>query len=115
MCRIPAFVLLLALVAGIPACGPFAPGPVDVPLDELVAEQESLDGEVVRTTGMVRSHDDPLHYWVEDDHPNRVELVPHEAAEPYLGEHVRVLGRFSFHPERGRVLEVEEIELHPGP
>lgn len=107
--RLALYALLLGLT--VVSCGPFAPGPTDVALEELVAEQESYDGQVVRTVGVVRSHDEPLHYWIEDDHPNRVELVPHEAAEPFLGEHVRVLGPFSYSPDRGRWIDVEEIEI----
>lgn len=102
-------VLLLAAVV-LAACGLVRDEPVEVSLAELVAAQEDHDGRMVATEGVVRSHDDPLHYWIEDDDPNRVELVPHEEVEPNLGEHVRVVGRFTFSLDGGRLIEVEEIE-----
>lgn len=101
-----AAVALAVLVAGCPADDGT---PVEVSLAELVAEQQDFDGRTVQTQGIVRTFDDPRHYWIEDDLPNRVELQPDEVAEPHVGQEVRVTGRFSYADDRGRVIEVDEI------
>jgi predicted small lipoprotein YifL len=99
------WVLALTLLAG---CG--GGGPVDASPAELVAQQERLDGAVVRTIGRVDTYHDPRHYWVEDRANNRTELVPHEAVEPYVGREVLVEGRFSYAEDEGRLIEVERID-----
>jgi hypothetical protein len=101
-----AAIALAVLLAGCPAEDET---PVEVSLAELVAEQREFDGRDVETQGVVRTFDEPRHYWIEDDHPNRVELLPDEVAEPYVGQEVRVTGRFSYADDRGRVIEVDEI------
>jgi hypothetical protein len=107
----PAMLLLAAVLAAtVAACPPRDAEPVAVPLSQLVADQDAFDGRLVRTVGVVRSHDEPLHYWVEDDRPNRVELVPHEQVADLVGQEVEVTGRFTFSADRGRVIEVETIE-----
>lgn len=92
------------------ACGLVTTGPRAVTLAELATEQDRYDGTVVRTEGVVRSFDDPLHYWIEDEDVNRVELVPHEEVAPLLSEKVRVVGEFTFDQDQGRLITVDEIE-----
>jgi hypothetical protein len=94
-----------ALLQG--GCG--GAGPSEVPLAVLAAEPRSFDGRLVRTRGVVRSVEEPLHYWIEDADFNRVQLVPPESAEPYLGRDVLVSGRFSYAQRAGRRIEVEDI------
>ena len=62
------------------------------------------------TQGVVRRFEDPLHYWVEDQDLNRVELFPHDAVAEYLGEQVRVSGTFRLGERGGRRLTVTRLE-----
>jgi hypothetical protein len=86
-------------------------GPTAVELAELAGDQEGFHGEVVVTEGVVRSFDDPLHYWIEDADVNRVELVPEELVEDHVGDEVRVTGRFTFRDDEGRRIEIDEFEV----
>jgi predicted small lipoprotein YifL len=105
-------VLAVLLVAvSVAGCGLVTGGPHEVTPAELVEEQDRYDGEMVVVEGTVRTYDDPRHYWIEDDHPNRVELEPHEAAAPHVGERVRVQGEFSFQDDVGRIITVDELEV----
>lgn len=76
----------------------------------LVNQAEQLDGSRVATQGTVRHFEDPLHYWIEDEDLNRVELFPQERIAPHLGETVRVVGNFEYSPTKGRRLTLESIE-----
>ena len=102
-------VALLALLAAACATGAAAPEPVT--LAELVADEERYDGRVVLTEGIVRTHDAPRHFWIEDDDLHRVELVPQEEVADLVGQDVRVVGRFSFADDRGRVIELDELDV----
>lgn len=82
----------------------------DLTLAELAARQHRYDGQTVRTRGTVRMFDTPRHYWLEDDHINRVGLVPAERIAPHLGRQVTVVGRYTFAPERGRLITISTIE-----
>jgi hypothetical protein len=61
--------------------------------------------------GTVRSYDEPLHYWIEDAELNRVELEPHDEVEELLGHDIRVTGTFTFDPERGRLITIDDLEV----
>ncbi|MGM0638673.1 MAG: hypothetical protein ACQET4_10370, partial [Pseudomonadota bacterium] len=77
----------------------------------LAGNAEAHDGSRVATEGVVRHFDDPLHYWIEDEDLNRVELFPHETIAPHLGERVRVEGQFAFSPEAGRRLTLDSVDV----
>ena len=102
-------VLVLAVV-GLSACTA-QDRPEPVSLAELVDEQDRLDGAVVLVEGIVRTYDDPPHSWIEDTEQQRVELFPHEQVVDLAGERVRVEGRFTFDPDRGRGIDVEALEV----
>ena len=67
------------------------------------------DTQVV-TEGVVRHFDNPLHYWIEDEDLNRVEIFPHERIVPYLGEAVVVKGHFRYSRTKGRRLTLTNVE-----
>jgi hypothetical protein len=93
-------------------CGPADGGePVEVALVELAEDQTGFDGQVVVTEGVVRTYDEPRHYWIEDADLNRVELTPMELVEPHLGDEIRVTGRFTFRDDEGRRIAVDELEV----
>ncbi len=76
-------------------------------LAQLAGAADAFDGELVETEGVVHRFDDPEHYWLEDDAINRVAVIPGEAVAGHLGERLRVVGRFTYHPERGRRIEID--------
>ncbi|PWG61913.1 hypothetical protein DEM34_14410 [Spiribacter halobius] len=51
------------------------------------------------------------HYWIEDEDLNRVEIRPGERIAPYVGDRVRVTGRFSYAPDAGRVIEADAVAV----
>ncbi len=110
--------VLLATVAAatallVSACGSGAREAVTVPLIELVTEQDRYEGSDVRTRGRVETFgDDPdvVHYVIEDDRSNRVQLLPTDVAKRFVGREVIVVGRFGFDDQRGRFIRVESIE-----
>lgn len=83
----------------------------DVPLATLVAQQAEYDGQTLSTTGVVRTFDEPLHYWIEDDNLNRVAIEPNEAVSGLVGERVRVTGDYRADYVTGRVLEAAEVAV----
>ncbi|CAM3892790.1 hypothetical protein VRRI112168_05340 [Vreelandella rituensis] len=83
---------------------------VTVPLPILVNNPAAYDGRQVITHGVVRHFNDPLHYWIEDDYLNRVEIFPHQQIAPHLGEAVQVEGRFHFSSREGRRLILERVD-----
>lgn len=99
----------LALL-GLAACSGQENDVRDVSLAVLVNQAEQLDGSSVATQGVVRHFGDPLHYWIEDEDLNRVEIFPHELIEPHLGETVRVVGDFEYSPTEGRRLTLASVE-----
>lgn len=107
-----------ALVAAVLAVG--CGGPRAVSLAELAFEMERHDGDEVVTQGVVMAFDGQdgapeRHVVIQDAQMNRVELIPRERAEPYLGSTVEVAGDFEFDPDRGRRLHIDRIdELGPG-
>lgn len=110
--RLLAMALLPALLL---ACGPRVDVPRTVTLADLVVDQELHDGSVVTTEGIVRTYDEPRHYWIEDAEQHRVELFPHEGGEDLVGQTVRVTGRFTFREDRGRAIDIDDLEVLDAP
>ncbi len=86
-----------------------------VSLAELVAEQDAYHGSLVSAEGNVQTYDQPRHYWIEDIRQHRVELFPHELVEDLIGQRIRVTGRFTFRDDRGRGIDVDDLEVLDGP
>nr|WP_051074948.1 hypothetical protein [Thioalkalivibrio sp. ALJ16] len=93
---------LALLLAG---CGGERVSPVT--LEQLAASAPAFNGELVETEGVVNRFEDPEHYWLEDDAINRVAVTPKSAVRAHVGESLRVVGRFSYHPEEGRRIEID--------
>ncbi|ADC72084.1 MULTISPECIES: hypothetical protein [unclassified Thioalkalivibrio] len=97
------------LVVGLAACGG-GERVSEVTLAQLAGAAGEFNGELVQTEGVVKRFDeDPerYHYWLEDEDVNRVAVEPHDEVSDRLGEHIRVVGRFSYHPEEGRLIEID--------
>lgn len=84
--------------------------PMTVSLEQLVAMASGYEGQIVRTRGVVRTFDEPLHYWIEDDDYNRVGLVPHDMVAHLVGETLWVEGRFHFVEGEGRRISLNSVE-----
>lgn len=97
---------VLLLLVGVAACGQSSPR---ISLEKLSDEQKFRDGETVVVEGQVAMAEEPLHYWIEDGDFHRVGLRPEDAVTDQVGEEVKVRGTFSYSPERGRWIRVEEI------
>ncbi|MEW6645903.1 MAG: hypothetical protein AB1450_01725 [Pseudomonadota bacterium] len=82
-----------------------------VTLETLVDMQREYDGERVATRGVVRTFDNPRHYWIEDDKLNRVALLPEDQLPPLVGRAIRVVGKFSYSPSTGRIITIERMEV----
>ncbi|MCC5947141.1 MAG: hypothetical protein JJT89_01685 [Nitriliruptoraceae bacterium] len=100
----------LVLVAG---CGG-PQGPQQVALAELVEDTASYEDTEVVTEGVLRAFEEPFHVWIEDEVPNRVELVPVEQVEDLVGLRVEVRGTFTFADDRGRVIDLDEVTVLEG-
>lgn len=100
----------IILVLALMGCGG-DPRTGEVPLAVLAGNAEAHDGSRVVTEGVVNSFEEPLHYWIEDEDLNRVELFPHETIAPHLGQRVRVEGQFAFSREEGRRLTIEGVDV----
>ncbi len=111
MPRLLTFLLPLVAALALGGCGSDAGTPVQLQLADLARFAEDYDGRRVQTTGTVRSHPDPEHYWIEDDALNRVSVEPQSALAPHVGERVRVVGRFRFSREEGRAIEAATVEV----
>lgn len=113
--RHPASLMLSAVVA-LALLGACSESTTDIPLATLVAHQAEYDGQTLSTSGIVRTFDEPRHYWIEDDDLNRVAIEPDEAVSGYVGERVRVTGDYRADRKTGRVLEATEVTvLDSGP
>ncbi|MCH8553266.1 MAG: glucose-inhibited division protein B [Natronospirillum sp.] len=82
-------------------------------LEQLVAHQSGYAGRDVRTTGVVRSFDDPLHFWIEDDELNRVAIEPEDRVADHVGQRVQVTGTFISSADSGRIIRAEQVERLP--
>ena len=96
---------LIPLLGVLSACGGERVSPVT--LEQLAVSAPAFNGELVETEGVVNRFDDPEHYWLEDGAINRVAVTPGSAVRDHLGENLRVVGRFSYHPEEGRKIEID--------
>ncbi|MGY8871626.1 MAG: hypothetical protein ACKVJE_14410 [Pseudomonadales bacterium] len=97
-------VLIAALV--LVGCGE---KPKQVSLAVLTESAASFDNSQVITRGIVRRFQVPLHYWIEDEGLNRVEVFPQERVALFLGETVFVEGHFRFSETEGRRLTLTKI------
>lgn len=104
---------VLVVVLGVPAlgCAGGETEPRNVSLAELVAEHEAHDGSLVTVEGTVQTYDQPRHYWIEDADQHRVELFPPELVEDRIGHRIRVTGRFTFIDDRGRGIEIDDLDV----
>ena len=82
----------------------------EVSLAMLTENAAHFDNNQVITRGIVRRFEEPLHYWIEDEDLNRVELFPQEQAALHLGEAVSVQGYFRFSATEGRRLTLTRIK-----
>jgi hypothetical protein len=103
--------LLPCLVLLLGACSGGDEPPATVPLAVLADFASHWDGRRVIVQGVVHGLSDPEHYWIEDDHLNRVAVEPDEQAEPLVGRRVRVTGRFRYSTREGRSLQAEAIQV----
>ncbi|MCE8019951.1 glucose-inhibited division protein B [Halomonas sp. MCCC 1A11036] len=106
--------VVLALLA-LTACSDRGEEVRQASLAVLVNQAEQLDGSRVATQGWERHFEDPLHYWIEDEDLNRVEIFPHERIAPHLGETVRVVGVFEYSSTKGRRMTLESVEPFKNP
>lgn len=102
--------LLVALASVAAGCG----GPETVSLEDLAVEMDRYDGERVATHGVVAEFggdgDVERYFVLQDQHPNRVRLVPTSEAEPHVRSMVKVVGTFEFDPARGRLIRIDTVE-----
>lgn len=107
---------LVVAIVGIAllGCAGGPPQPQTVSLAELIAEQDAYDASTVIAEGTVQTYDQPRHYWIEDAEQHRVELFPHEVVEDLVGQRIRVTGRFTFRDDRGRGIDVDDLEVLDG-
>ncbi len=82
-----------------------------VSLADLVAEQDAYDGSTVIAEGTVQVHDEPRHFWIEDADQHRVEVFPPDAVADLVGQRIRVTGRFTFRDDRGRGIDIADLEV----
>ena len=90
-------------------CGDAAP--VRTTLSALKASQLDFHGQHVLVSGTLRTFDSPRHYWIENDHRDRVAVVTDEELAPLVGQTIDVSGIFIYDPNEGR--RIEAIELRP--
>jgi len=105
---------ILACCLALAACGQ-EPRTREVTVANLVAGSNHFIGSRVSTQGVVHSFPQPLHYWLEDNNLNRVGLVPEALVAELEGARVRVTGTFRFAPARGRLIDVEHLEVLAAP
>jgi len=84
----------------------------EVSLSVLEDSPAEFNNSQVTTNGKVRHFETPMHYWIEDESLNRVEVVPHDKVGPYLGQFVVVTGEFRFSATTGRSIILSEIKRH---
>ncbi|SDL69211.1 hypothetical protein SAMN05192555_106106 [Franzmannia pantelleriensis] len=104
---VASLMLIVAMTINLSGCG--GGDDREVPLYVLAGEGSAYDGQRVVTQGVVRRFDDPLHYWIEDQDLNRVELFPHDAVVEQLGQRVQVSGTFRLSERGGRRLTVSSL------
>ncbi len=104
--------LLTVMITVLAACrGPTQP--IEVDLGVLVEQPSEYTGRRVTTWGMLRTFDQPRHYWIETADFQRVGVVPEQKIASYVNEMVQVSGRFDIVAGAGRQLTVEHITTYP--
>ena len=101
------FPIILALV--IAGCG--ERDAQEVSLAALVAAQQDFDGRRVIVNGTLRTFDEPRHYWIENEKPERVALTGAGDLSARVGEDIEVHGRFHYDRQKGRRVEVSKVEV----
>jgi len=105
-------VFLVALaVTPIASCGGRDPGATELRLADLVRFAQQYDDERVATTGVVHTHPEPEHYWIEDSDLNRVAVQPGSAVSGLVGKTVHIEGRFEYSPSEGRYIRAEHVAV----
>ncbi|BBB29906.1 hypothetical protein [Neptunomonas japonica] len=106
----PINALLAVLIAALVLVGcDSTEEPKQVSLAMLTESAASFDNSQIITRGIVRSFEAPLHYWIEDEDLNRVEIFPQERVALFLGEMVLIEGHFRFSATEGRRLTLTKI------
>ncbi len=85
----------------------------EVSLARLATDEQAYLGETVQAVGTVRVFGEDAsarHYVIEDDQQHRVALVPGQEAVSFVGQRVKVVGRFDFSDTSGRLIRVDSIE-----
>jgi len=103
-------VFAAALAIALLGCEGGRPAATELALEDLVDAARRYDGERVTTRGVVSSHPDRDHYWIQEGERYRVGVRPRSAVSSRLGERVRVTGRFTYSGDEGRWLRAEQIE-----
>lgn len=82
-----------------------------VSLASLVADQQTYQGQVVTTEGVVQRFGPTTkpYFVIADAADNRVEVTPASSIARYAGRRVRVTGRFDFVAGTGRVIEAQRV------
>lgn len=82
---------------------------LNVSLSTLVENPAKFNNSQVTTSGTVHYFETPMHYWIEDDKLNRVEILPYSEIRLFLGESVVVTGEFRFSTTTGRSITLGEV------
>ena len=101
----------LALIVALAAMAGCSDRQRELSLGQLARQQSAYDGRDVITTGVLRTHDQPRHYWIADPADHRVELISQEDLAPMVGLKLRVRGRFRYDPARGRRIQVDHVSV----
>lgn len=99
------------LTLGLAACG--EPKPVLTSLSALAAAQKDFDGQQVIVSGTLRTFDKPRHYWIENEALDRVAVRGEFDFAEWVGETIKVQGRFAYDTEAGRRIEVQDVVVQP--
>lgn len=106
------FVIALLATIALVSCGKkqnINDNPTQVSLAMLASDPDFLSGRQVLTQGTVRYFKEPLHYWIEDEKLNRVEILPQQLIAPYLGQNVVIRGKFLISENGSRQIMLIEI------
>ncbi|QEA39165.1 glucose-inhibited division protein B [Pistricoccus aurantiacus] len=80
--------------------------PAEIPLSILASQRAAYEDKRVATQRMI--FETPRHYWIEDEGLKRVKVFPQERIAPYLGEQIRIVGRFQYGQNEGCKLEMTD-------
>lgn len=109
-----ALAMMLVLAAVVSGCTVGAAPSTVVSLARLVGDEQAYLNQTVQVLATVRvfGESDPSarHYVIEDVGQHRVALLPADMAARFVGQRVRVVGRFEFDDAFGRLIRIESIE-----